>query len=196
MNSVAHVKFNEPMNFKTDIPLHDQVDLNETGQDIPKYPDQVIAYAQSLIDQSLAESNQVEKAKLIALSSVYYRRVRKLNLALELIEEAISLVPSDSPLLLSWNVRRGHVLHWMGKFDDANECFDSVIASKSSYVHFAYQHKGKCLLDSGNPKLALACFNLALEIRHELGDESLIESTDYAIKCCNQLLLKTNLEEG
>ncbi|HLQ97532.1 MAG TPA: GrpB family protein [Candidatus Dormibacteraeota bacterium] len=50
------------------------------------------------------------------------------------------------------------------------------------YMDFAYQHKGKCLMELGMPIEAKQCFEQALILRTVKGNTSLIDSTKQAIE--------------
>lgn len=58
------------------------------------------------------------------------------------------------------------------------KCIDYHV---KAYLDFAFQHKGKCLLELNRTEEALNCFQEALGLRKAKGDASLITSTELAI---------------
>ena len=45
-------------------------------------------------------------------------------------------------------IRKGHILQWMQRFEEALQNFQEVFDHhQGNYIHFAFQHRGKCYLD-------------------------------------------------
>ena len=67
----------------------------------------------------------------------------------------------------------------LSKFNDAvDQC---ARQESSQLLDFAYQHKGKCLLELEDISQASEYFQKAMELRIKKGDVSLIASTQLAI---------------
>lgn len=59
---------------------------------------------------------------------------------------------------------------------------DQCAKQQNSWLlDFAYQHKGKCLLELEELSEAEGCFQKAMDLRIRKGDESLIDSTQRAL---------------
>ncbi len=83
-------------------------------------------------------------------------------------------------------VRLAHVLHWQGRFRDADALFTAAIASareiaraatdgsideqRATLMHaFSFQHLGKSRFDEGRLDEALVLFEQALALRRQIG---------------------------
>ncbi|TQR17705.1 hypothetical protein [Psychrobacillus vulpis] len=70
-------------------------------------------------------------------------------------------------------------------FDEAfNKCKDNKI---DSYLDYALQHKGKCLMELGMLDEAEKCFIKAFKLREFKGDSTLIDSTKQALDLVKRL---------
>lgn len=112
-----------------------------------------------------------------------YRVLGKSHMAIEILQLAISLGKSKQ---INNIIRLGEALKYNEQHEQALNKFDEAInlcisSNNSTFIDFAYQHKGKCLLELGQTTLALGYFQKAMQIRMEKGDPSLIESTQRAI---------------
>lgn len=84
-------------------------------------------------------------------------------------------------------LRLAHTYHWKGKFPAANTLFTELLQTLPdlpAYEDFFYQHYGKSKLDEGDFHTALTCFQKALQIRLQKGNEELIHSTKLCITYC------------
>ncbi len=80
-------------------------------------------------------------------------------------------------------------IHIIGKaiFHAANTIFAELLQTLPdlpAYEDFFYQHYGKSKLDEGDFQTALTCFQKALQIRLQKGNEELIHSTKLCIAYC------------
>ncbi|WP_419960270.1 hypothetical protein [Psychrobacillus sp. BM2] len=83
-------------------------------------------------------------------------------------------------------IRLGEALKYAGQHQQALSKFNDVIdqcakQQNSRLLDFAYQHKGKCLLELEELSEADGCFQKAMDLRVQKGDESLIDSTQRAL---------------
>lgn len=120
-----------------------------------------------------------------------YRIRGDTNLAIKSLKIALKL--SDENKQISNLIRLGEALKYDGQHEKALKKFDKAIelctsSNGSNLLDFAYQHKGKCLLELGQIDAALDYFQKALKIRLVKGDQSLIESTQKAINYMEQAL--------
>lgn len=119
-----------------------------------------------------------------------YRIIGNTTSAIECLEYAVSL--SEENKKIANLIRLGEALKYDGQHDLALKKFEQAInmcmldLNYTSLLDFAYQHKGKCLLELGLPIMALDNFQRALSLRQVKGDSSLIESTQKAVKFAKQ----------
>lgn len=82
-------------------------------------------------------------------------------------------------------IRLGEALKYNDNHANALAKFDRAIALCNefslSYLDFALQHKGKCLLEMNQAGEAITCFQKAYRIRKEKGDADLLRSTQLAL---------------
>ncbi|MEC2921586.1 hypothetical protein [Bacillus tropicus] len=84
-------------------------------------------------------------------------------------------------------LRLAHTYHWERNFSAANTIFAELLQTLPdlpAYEDFFYQHYGKSKLDEGDFHTALTCFQKALQIRLQKGNEELIHSTTLCIEHC------------
>ncbi|MFC6038413.1 hypothetical protein ACFPYN_02990 [Paenisporosarcina macmurdoensis] len=84
-------------------------------------------------------------------------------------------------------IRLGEALKYDNKLEEALEKFNLALVrceetDENSHLDFAFQHKGKCLLELNRLEDAMNCFQSALELRKSKGNSSLIYSTEQAIE--------------
>jgi len=84
-------------------------------------------------------------------------------------------------------IRLGEALKYDNKLEEALEKFNLALirceeTDENLHLDFAFQHKGKCLLELNRVEDALNCFQSALELRKSKGNSSLIYSTEQAIE--------------
>lgn len=113
-----------------------------------------------------------------------YRIKGDANSAIDVLSKAVELSEGNKKIVNI--IRLGEALKCAGQHQKALSKFNALIdqCAKQEYsqlVDFAYQHKGKCLLELGDISLASECFQKAMELRVRKGDESLIDSTQRAL---------------
>ena len=84
-------------------------------------------------------------------------------------------------------IRLGEALKYDNKLEEALEKFNLALVrceetDENSHLDFAFQHKGKCLLELNRVEDAINCFQSALELRKSKGSTNLINSTKEAIE--------------
>lgn len=84
-------------------------------------------------------------------------------------------------------IRLGEANKYDGNYKESLKCFNTAMnkckeEKINEYMDFVLQHKGKCMMELYRLTEAEECFNRALEIRKKKGDQSLISSTEKAIK--------------
>lgn len=138
-------------------------------------------------DSLLTKEPDIKADKLFLYSNIgnLYRILGNSQLAIECLEKAIEL--SEENKLIINLIRLGEALKYSGqhgqsliKFDEAIELCSYV--SNTGLLDFAFQHKGKCLLELGQIDAAFDYFQKAMQIRLVKGEQSLIESTQLAIE--------------
>lgn len=113
-----------------------------------------------------------------------YRIKGEVKSAIEALSKAVEL--SDGNKKIVNIIRLGEALKYAGQHQKALYYFNAVIdqCENREYLQlldFAFQHKGKCLLEIGEISEADQCFQKAMELRIKKGDVSLIASTQMAI---------------
>lgn len=162
--------------------------FDENGHDVPHSPEEVANLAEDLFYQSSICSNDVEKARLLANAANCYRTIRKLDLALSCINQALVYTDTNSRSYYVYLLRKAHILQWLEKFDQALSIFQLVLDECHELEHFALQHRGKCYLDMKENQKATNDFERALAIRLNLRDKELIESSRHALEIAKKRL--------
>ena len=88
------------------------------------------------------------------------------------LAQARALLPGPAA-----TIRLGEAHRGAGDLGEAERLLRDALAEGGRTEHFALQHLGKTLLDAGRAAEALPVLERALELRRELGDPALIEST-------------------
>jgi tetratricopeptide (TPR) repeat protein len=81
----------------------------------------------------------------------------------------------------------GTARQYLGDRETAQELFQQGIylseqSGRPDQVHFLLHHRGRCYAEQRRPDLARQCFEQALVIREQLGDERFIASTRAALE--------------
>ena len=124
----------------------------------------------------------------------YFRIIGELLKAESLLAEAIeaSRALGDGSSEVRNMIRLASVYQWQKRSDESLQMLqctlEKIRADKllEKYLHFAYQHIGKLMLDTGDPASALGYFESALELRIHKGDKNLIESSQMGIRKCRE----------
>lgn len=139
-------------------------------------------------DRAIFEgTNRSQSEELIFLYGAIgnlYRIKGEVKPAIEALSKAVEL--SEGNKQISNLIRLGEALKYAGQHQQAlskfNDAIDQWAKQQSSrLLDFAYQHKGKCLLELEEIREADGCFQKAMYLRVQKGDESLIDSTQRAL---------------
>jgi len=131
-----------------------------------------------------------ERVKVLGEIGSYSRILENLDEAEKYLNEAMSLIEEHDLGIKLWvqnGIRLAHLYQWQGRYEIAEQMFYDieemceVKKDVSSYLHFVIQHIGKFNFQVGSFDEALECFEEALALRENLGDQSLIDSSKYAI---------------
>lgn len=160
---------------------------------------EVIKTAEALLEKT--DENE-DKYFLMGTLGNLYRIQGNTKEAMNLLTNCLdyALVQGNFKKEIISSIRLGEAFKYDGKHTKANQLFDESITKCKAYKHgsyldFALQHKGKCLLEMGNLTVAKDCLDEALRIRKLKGDEELIQSTQLAIKLLKELQKPRSLYE-
>ena len=127
--------------------------------------------------------------KNCGLIGVYERITGNLSDSKYYLQEAIEYYTQTDNIqgiLLTNFVSHIHIIG-ESNLSAANTIFAELLQTLPdlpAYEDFFYQHYGKSKLDEGDFQTALTCFQKALQIRLQKGDEELIHSTKLCIAYC------------
>lgn len=159
-------------------------------QDYPNNPGEVrqaVDYWQAQLDRPELEVR--DRIQLLTRIGTYTRMLRDLDRAEEAHLTAIALAESIDYLRFRTQnrIKLAHVYQWQQRYAESEAEFESAIATcqrepeVADYLDFAYQHFGKCKFDQQRWAEALHLFEQALELRHQKGNQELIDSTELEI---------------
>lgn len=171
------------------------------GDDLREHPEDDIAFKKGidyLIKQFKQQDEVFEQAKLLSSIGAYQRIAGFLSASLQHLLKAKKLLEEGKHkrLYLINEIRLAHTFQFLKQFDQAQTCYQHIenyIAkhpSDQNLLHFVYQHKGKNYFDQQQYRLAEEFIDKALQLRKSLNDESLVESSAYALK-----IIRENLYE-
>ncbi|WP_277584897.1 hypothetical protein [Psychrobacillus antarcticus] len=114
-----------------------------------------------------------------------YRIKGEAKSAIEALTKAVELSEGNKQIVNL--IRLGEALKYAEQHQQALSTFNAVIdqcaiEEHSQLLDFAFQHKGKCLLELEEMSAANECFRKAMDLRVRKGDESLINSTQRALE--------------
>jgi tetratricopeptide (TPR) repeat protein len=175
------------LNTQYNLSYHFDADL----RDVPDAPDDMRAYIDAVQEQLASEGlPSAEQLRLLGTIGVYVRMLGELDWAVECLQTALALAEQirDKNSFLANKLRLANVYQWQRRFEEADSLFTDAIALSrddpdlSDYLDFAYQHYGKSLFDQGRFPEAERAFLEALILRQAKGDDTLIQSTQYALE--------------
>jgi tetratricopeptide (TPR) repeat protein len=173
-----------------DIPFDVSYHFNENLQDVPNNPAEMKHAMTFLLDKLDGEEIETrERIQFLGLVGGYARMLKDFATAQQILTSAIELseLLGDKRLKTANMIRLAHVCQWRQDYALSEEIFKEVITDcqrdldLASYLDFAYQHMGKCKFDQHQYKEAQHYFEQALVIRKNKDDQSLIDSTQFAI---------------
>ncbi|WP_261132299.1 lipopolysaccharide assembly protein LapB [Bacillus sp. Marseille-Q3570] len=150
-----------------------------------------------MIEQLDSFEDREAEAKLYGEIGVYSRIIGELDDSERFLQSAIDLhtVKENLSAVFINQLRLAHTYQWQKEFNKANKLFNELIkkvhdhARYEPYKDFLYQHYGKCKYDEGEFEAAYSLFQVALKIRKEKGDYSLVRSTEVSINRCKEILM-------
>ncbi|WP_279401822.1 tetratricopeptide repeat protein [Piscibacillus salipiscarius] len=120
-----------------------------------------------------------------------YRLKNEPQQAIKCLEKALTLADADSSREIVMLIRLGEAYKYKHEHQKALEQFDLAILKgfeyEPQYLDFAYQHKGKCLMELGLYQEAMEAFQNAHAVRKGKKDERLLKSTEKAIEFLERL---------
>lgn len=156
---------------------------------------QVLAEAETYIEQALANLDKDKKYFLYGTIGNLFRICEKPQTAIRYLEQNLHDVQEDhhyTRIIVSL-IRLGEAYKYNNDHERALYLFHQAInkcdvhTEGARYLDFALQHKGKCLLELKKGKEAINCFENALRIRREKGEPSLIASTQSALDLARKI---------
>ena len=143
------------------------------------------------LNRVLSDSGQISDAELMTahldLASLLIQRDRELE-ALSHIEAARVLAErlGDTHGLIEVYLNLGTAQQYLGERDAAQDSYQRGLDLCASiqgpdHAHFLLQHRGRCFVEQGRVSEARSCFEQALAVRIELGDERLVRSSAEAL---------------
>jgi tetratricopeptide (TPR) repeat protein len=147
-----------------------------------------IAVAEERLGAARAECDWVEVARLLGYLGDAYRVLYRLDEAIRVLDEALSLSRQvgDQRLIIANTVRLGEANRYRDDIATAEPLLrDAVQLARESkhvvYEGFALQHLGKCLMDAGEFSEAVSVLKESLAIRRASGRDDLVSSTERAL---------------
>ncbi|MEK5422101.1 tetratricopeptide repeat protein [Viridibacillus sp. FSL R5-0477] len=139
--------------------------------------------------KSLEQYSKIEQIFLFGNLGNLYRIAGDSKQAVNILEKSFKLAEESGlkKLKIANLIRLGEAYKYAGQYEEALRLFDLAIRALTptddcDLVDFALQHKGKCLMELDEWKIALSHFNEALSIRKRKKEQSLIHSTELAIQ--------------
>lgn len=179
------------MNIPFDVSFHFDNNLH----DIPNAADDMRHAIEFLQAELIKHDDNVrEQIYCLGLIGSYARMLHDLTVARQALNTAIELssLMGDDRLILVNRIRLAQVYQWEQRYDLSEALFEAVLnqcrntPTLESYLDFAYQHIGKCRFDQAQYEAAKNYFEQALELRKRKGDQSLIDSTQFALNIVQQ----------
>ncbi|WP_408010554.1 tetratricopeptide repeat protein [Pseudalkalibacillus sp. A8] len=151
---------------------------------------------QHMIDGLESLEDLDKKAMLHGEIGVYLRILGELDESEQFLKQAIRLHSQRNNLTSVFinQLRIAHTYQWQQEFEKANVLFNELIKRLHNdqryepYKDFLYQHYGKCKFEEGEYEAAYSLFQVALKVRKEKGDYSLVRSTEVSINRCKEIL--------
>lgn len=131
--------------------------------------------------------DQLARLTVLGVLADLLRSVGEMDGAIEAAHAAVALARDldDDRREAANTVRLATALQYAGRHREALVEFDAASERTSDgfaqYRHFLLQHRGKCLVEMGRLDEARASFESALELRRELADPTLVDSTQQAL---------------
>ncbi|RPF53364.1 tetratricopeptide repeat protein [Aquisalibacillus elongatus] len=174
--------------------LNDQLYFDETDflrekVGDPKLVDELITQVRR---ELMVSEAQDERCFLYGTLGNLYRLQGNLEKSIDCLKEALKIAASDSAREIVMRIRLGETYKYHQDYQKALDQFELAeligLEYEPQYLDFAYQHKGKCLMEMGMYNEAKEAFENAHAIRKGKKDEKLIQSTEKAMELLDQLV--------
>lgn len=167
-------------------------------RDIPNNPDDMKAQVDALESQLASTDAAEDQLSILGTIGVYARMLDDLTKAEHTLLAALTIAQrtNNRSSYVANSLRLANVLQWQTRFTEADAIFTSIInlcrtdSNLAHYLDFAYQHYGKSLFDQQRYAEAERAFNSALMLRQGKDDQSLIDSTQFALETTRSWLGK------
>ena len=169
----------------------DLSELPEDRQSVLDFCSEAAAWINQEMEKPEVEWDVKTLVSFLGKTAAFLKMVQELDDALEFIETAIALTQQHNlgpRQFVVQSLRWADILRYRGDFEEAGDLFDgalkicAALPDVADYKDVVLQHQGKLHFDLGEYEVALEKFNEALEIRKLKNDQSLIESTEIAIR--------------
>jgi tetratricopeptide (TPR) repeat protein len=147
---------------------------------------------------ALVPGDDAERMRLLGRVGEACRMLGMLDTALTYLAEAhrLAIALADARAEVVMGLRHATALQHRDRHAEALALFDASLALSRRHApdleDFAHQHRGKCLVELGEPDRARASFLTALSLREAKGDAKLLASTHEALEA---LTLGETVEE-
>ncbi len=158
--------------------------------DLHDYPEnpQLLARHVAIESEKAEALDGIERFKKLSQLGVCYRLLGNYPKAHELFQAADAyFAVNDLKMTMINYLRWSDVFRFEKKFNEADLALENakkILDQRDypDYLDFYFQHLGKLHFDRGEFKIALSCFEKALDLRVMKKDADLISSTEFAIK--------------
>jgi tetratricopeptide (TPR) repeat protein len=172
----------------------DLLEIPEDPQSIYDFCQMCMAWLEQELSQPEEKWDVKTVVQVLGKTAAYMKMIRELDEALDLISTSLSLIEQHDlgpKSFVAQSLRWADILRYRGEFGEAEQILEDVLdiceklESVVIYKDFALQHLGKLNFDLEEYDIALKYFEQALAIRKTKGDQSLIDSTKFAISIVN-----------
>lgn len=143
---------------------------------------------QNLVLLEQADQNQEKQLALLNKIGASYTMLAREDLAVPLLKQALELAKQlgNQVQEVASLLNLATAQQYVGERDLAQVLFREALQKaddykQSYYKDFLLHHLGRCLVEQGQLEEAITCFEQALLLRQEKGDQRFIESTQRAL---------------
>lgn len=167
------------------------------GSSMASYCDECMQWLEQELGKSESEQNIHQVVTVLGEVAAYFKTLRKLDDALDLIETSLALIEQydmSEKKFVVHSLRWADILRYRAEFGDAEKILEDTldlcerVKDLHEYQDFALQHLGKLNFDLEEYDLALEYFEKALALRKTKNNSELIDSTEFAIKTTRKII--------
>lgn len=147
------------------------------------------------LDQARSVQDEARQLELLTWIGADTIILGKEAEALPFIEQALALARKrgDQPLEIENLLNLATAQQYLGKRELAQVLFQQALEKGRAYrvrdyEDFVLHHRGRCYVEQGKINEARVCFEQALTLREEKGDQRFIASTRKALAALNEIL--------